>query len=82
MSSSEELTIDDVMEVGCRMAQELQEIVDDAVACGSDCPSARALINDFDEINNRWNSPWQKTILSVFDSDAAGLINLKGVNND
>jgi len=71
MSSSKELTVDDVMRVACMMSQELQEFVDDAVECGSDLPGTRALIKDFDKVANRWVKPWQEEILSVDGCDSS-----------
>lgn len=49
-----ELTVDSVMEVSCRMSQELQELMDDAKAAGSDLSGVQALINDFDQLHKLW----------------------------
>jgi len=72
MSGGDDLTVDDVMEVACQMAQELQVFVDDAKECGSDLPGTRALIKDFDEINQRWNN-WFQHMANDSDSNIAAL---------
>ncbi len=50
------LTLDQAMEVACRMSQELQELMDEAKAAGSDLSGVQALINDFDQLHKLWVS--------------------------
>ncbi|HEY9200745.1 MAG TPA: hypothetical protein VIQ81_04025 [Gammaproteobacteria bacterium] len=48
------LTLDQAMEVGCRMSQELQELMDEAKEAGSNLSGVQDLINDFDQLHKRW----------------------------
>lgn len=48
------VTLDQAMEVACRMSQELQELMDEAKAAGSDLSGVQALINDFDQLHKLW----------------------------
>lgn len=55
MSGVGELTVDEVMEVACNMAQELQELKDEMSKKNIYLPSVKFLLKDFDAINKRWN---------------------------
>ena len=51
---AEGLTNDELLDIGRRMAEELQGLVDDAQEAGSDLPSVRVLLEE-------WEAVWRRT---------------------
>ena len=49
---------EELLDIASRMAQELQEICDDAIHCGSSLPSTQALVDEYE------NDYFSKTKLS------------------
>lgn len=53
---------DELLEIACRMSQELQELIDDAQEAGSDLPATRELLEDWNEVYKNTPLYWQSEI--------------------
>ena len=68
----EENTAENLIEVGTKLAQELQDILDDAHKAGSDLPGVQALIDEW-ETAYQQHEPWQNKITDSTIELPAGL---------
>lgn len=72
MSGASELTVDEVMEVACTMAQELKALKDAMSKRGIYLPSVKLLLKDFDAINKRWNGSLINTLVKCRNLNCLG----------
>lgn len=63
-NKSNELTVDELLDIGCRMSQELQEFIDAGEKGGSDMTAPRALLEEFNELFKRSPLYWQKAVVN------------------
>ena len=54
--------LDEVLDIGCRMAQELQEFVDAGEESGSNMAAPRALLDEWNEVYNRSGHSWKQQL--------------------
>jgi hypothetical protein len=60
----------ELLEIGTRMAQELQELIDDGVEAGCEMLVTKALLADWEEIYGRSTMSWQNQILALDEGDS------------
>lgn len=71
-----EATKDELIDIASRMAQELQDFIDEAEqsGCENPFPGTRTLIDEWEAIYKRTHLCWQQKILN--DDAPSGLLNL------
>ena len=81
-------TTDDYLCIGTRMAQELQEFIDEAEACvtaeeyANTLPGVKALIAEWDEIVKRSGLDWRQQIEAIYWPDSGNELGRCTVSNE
>lgn len=67
----ESVTQEELLDIGSRMAQELQEFIDDAENDGNKnpLPGVKQLVDEWEEIYSRANGTWQKLMQNIDNAD-------------
>jgi hypothetical protein len=72
--ATKEVTINDLVHIGCKMAQELQDYIDAAEESGSDAAATKALLDEWEDIYNRSGLSWKN--LAPSDDDEPTVLDL------
>lgn len=59
---------DELLEIATRMAQELQDFIGDAEACGSSLPGTKSLVDEWETAYQK-AQPWQEQLANEANDD-------------
>lgn len=64
-----ELTVEELLDIGCRMSQELLEFIEAGEERGNKMTASRSLLDEFNEMYQRSNLYWLNEIKNNDDCD-------------